>query len=209
MVSTGIAPLDQLLPEGGFRRGTLVEWLAAAEGSGVENCALRAVVPVLQSGRVFVVIDPSGEFYPPAAAALGIPPADMLVIRPARAADLLWSLEQALRCPGVGATLCEFERLSDRAFRRLQLAAEAGGGLGLLLRPASVRSQPSWAEVRLLVEPLPASRSSGRRVRIELLRCRGGMSGGAVELEVSHETNSVHLVSPLVAPVSPRRAAGA
>src|SRR5260221_14249410 len=34
VVASGMASLDRLLPEGGFRRGTLVEWLAGAAGGG-------------------------------------------------------------------------------------------------------------------------------------------------------------------------------
>ena len=32
--------------------------------------------------------------------------------------------------------------------------AEQGGGVGLLMRSLGVRHEPSWAEVRLLIEPL-------------------------------------------------------
>jgi len=53
--------------------------------------------------------------------------------------------------------VADVQRLSWLEARRLQLAAEQGGGLGLLIRPEAVRHQPSWADVRLLVEPLPTT----------------------------------------------------
>ncbi len=42
-------------------------------------------------------------------------------------------------------------------FIRLQLAAESGGALGLLVRDKAVRGQPSWAEVRWQVSPCPST----------------------------------------------------
>ncbi len=115
------------------------------------------------------------------------------------------ALDQALRCPAVAAVVAWPEsldgKLDGRTFRRLQLAAEQGGGLGLLIRPESVRSQPSWADVRLLVEPLPSTAPYGRRMRVVLLRCRGGghrvghhvpmvvVGEQTVEVEIDHETH--------------------
>jgi protein ImuA len=119
-------------------------------------------------------------------------------------------LDQALRCPGVAAALAWPEKLDGRTFRRLQLAAEEGGALGLLMRPEHVRHEPSWAEVRLLVEPRPvATPGGGRRLTIQLLRCRGGAGGGDVEVEIDDETRVVHLAPRLAHPAASRRAAGA
>jgi hypothetical protein len=125
-------------------------------------------------------------------------------------ADNLWALDQALRCPGVAAALAWPEKLDGRTFRRLQLAAEQGGGLGLLVRPERVRHEPSWAEVRLVVEPLPAvAPHAPRRLKVELLRSRGGANGGSVEVELDNETHPLHLASRLAPPTPHRRAAGA
>jgi protein ImuA len=125
----------------------------------------------------------------------------LVFFRPRSREDLLWGCEQALRCPGVSATLAGIDRLNDREFRRLQLAAEAGGGLGLLLRPGSAQAEPSWAEVRWKVEPRAALASvQGRWVHIELLRCRGRIDGGARLLEIDDVTHAVRLASPMAPP---------
>lgn len=109
------------------------------------------------------------------------------------ASDLLWALEQSLRCPGVAVVVGWIDQINSGPFRRLALAAETGGGVGLLLRPAKFRTQSSWADVRLLVEPLPGGslHSKGRRLRVELVYCRGRMSGGTIELEIDDETGVV------------------
>src|SRR6185295_7649767 len=76
--------------------------------------------------------------------------------------------------------------LDFRDFRRLQLAAECGNTLGLLVRPARLQREPTWADVRWLVEPLPGE--GAWRLRVELLRCRGRNSGQVVCLELDEST---------------------
>ena len=213
-IPTGIPSLDDLLPDEGLRWGSLTEWLADSEGMGTATLALLAVAPALRQGGELVVIDPERTFYPPAAAGLGIDLERTLIVQPATMPEALWAFEQALRCSGVCVTLGRFERLSNSAGRRLQLAAEEGSGLGLLLRPARVRGQASWADLRLQVHAVPSSRPSPvdslkRRFRIELLRCRNGTGQGAVTVELHHDTGLVRLVSELADPAPGARAAGA
>jgi protein ImuA len=141
---------------------------------------------------------------------LGIDPEGLIVVQAVSQADNLWALDQALRCPGVAAVLAWPEKLDGRTFRRLQLAAEQGGGLGLLVRSGRVRHESSWAEVRLAVEPLLATAPDDpRRLKVELLRCRGGSSGRSIEVELDDETHPLHLASRLAHPAAHRRAAGA
>ena len=161
-----------------------------------------------------MVLDQAKEFYPPASAWLGIDLDRLIVVQPASMADNLWALDQSLRCPGVAVVLAWPERLDPKTFRRLQLAAEQGGGLGFLLRPEGARHEPSWADVRLWVEPTGKARNfptcaNRRSLKIEMLRSRGGASGRSVELEIDDETRTVHLASRLAHPAAGRRAAGA
>jgi protein ImuA len=163
-LSTGSEALDRLLPAGGLRRGTLVEYLSPGSGCGAGTLALAAAREACEGGRALIVVGtlrvPSfrnapATFYSPAAAAWGIDLSRLLILRPANEADALWALDQALRCPGVGAVWATCDRLDVRDFRRLQLAAETGGTLGLLLRPDRLRGQPTWADVQWRVSPLP------------------------------------------------------
>ncbi len=214
-VPSGCGPLDELLPDGGFRRGSLVEWIAAGEGSGAGTLALGAAREGCRQGGALVVLDQTGEFYPPAAAGLGVELERTIVVHARTKADNLWALDQALRCPGVAVVLAWSDRLDAKTFRRLQLAAEQAGGLGLLVRPEQARREPSWAEVRLLVEPLPAADPAGlavpagRRLRIEVLRARGNIEGRSVEVTIDDETHRVHSHSPAAGRAESRRAAGA
>ena len=139
-ISCGCNALDELLPKGGVRRGTLVEWLAEGEGTGAATLAVLTAREACSQGGVLVVVDGGRQFYPPAAVRLGIALDRLLLIHVDNRADHDWAFDQALRCPAVAAALAWPEslggQLDGRTFRRLQLAAERSGSLGLLLRPA-------------------------------------------------------------------------
>jgi protein ImuA len=196
-IPSGFPALDAALPEMGFRGGTLVEWLADGPGTGAATLALQAACRACRAGGALTVVDRSREFYPPAAIHLGIEPDQWIVVHPAGKADHDWAVDQSLRCLAVAATVAWPDApggtLDVRTFRRLQLAAEEGGGLGLLIRPAAARPLPSWADVRLLVEPLPAREKYGRRRQwnVLLLRCRGGSGQRLVNVEIDDETHPV------------------
>jgi protein ImuA len=191
-ISSGFKDLDNILPGRGFRRGTLVEWLAASDGAGAQTLALRSVHAACRAEGAWVVLDRRHEFYPLAALSAGLDLDRLILVRPDNESDHDWALDQALRCPAVDAVLGWATTLDPHTFRRLQLAAEEGGTLGLLIRPAQVRQEPSWAEVRLLVEPRPGTdRWAKRRLRIHLLRCRGGAGGRWLDRELDDETNTM------------------
>ena len=238
-VSSGSRPLDRLLG-GGWHAGTLVECFSGG-GGGATSLALlaaRAVCgqrgeshdrsspaecrgpqekPRKQEQRTLVVVDGKRRFYPPAAAAWQVDLENLFVVCPANAREHHWAVHQALSCPAVGAVLCWPERLDARMFRRLQLAAETSGSLGLLVRPAEARGKPSWAQMQLGVEGVPIETppvENRRRLRVELLRSRGSGSGQSVELEVDergrlYETNSLPVVSELAPAATWQRSAGA
>jgi protein ImuA len=206
--SCGAAAIDQLLPEGGLRHGMLIEWLSGFGGSGAATLGLLSAREACREGGVLAVIDRSQTFYPPAAAAWGIDLERLIVVRPKTARDELWAVVQALRSPVVAAVWGKFERLESRAFRRLQLAAEAGRTLGVLLRPASARGQPTWAAVRLELSLLSVARSQlysnhrqrtadqGRLAQVRLVHCRGGRAGGSTTLEIDDVARTVQSGSP-------------
>jgi len=187
VVSSGCDALDRLLPFGGFERGSLVEWLSSGPGSGAAMLALLGARQVCRDGGALVVPDRSRRVYPPAIAAWGLDLAKVILIYPKNKRDQFWAWDQALRCPGVAVVWGWVDQIDSRQFRRLQLSTETSGSIGLLLRPIEMRGQPTWADVRLLVEPRPSERH--RRMRVELLRSRGG--GDCVQLEFDEWTGQV------------------
>ena len=212
IVSSGLPALDRLLPHGGLRLGSLLEWLEPEATDGVATAAgatsyalavgvrLQAAVG-LPTGRSLMVIDREGRFYPPAilpwldsAQPAGQEPTRtksartnsthagptrteparevseerryrqyrhqhhegghrLYVIRPSNEADEIWAIDQSLRCSGVAAVIGWPGRVSSTVLRRWQLAARSSGVVGLFVRPAAARHEPTWAEARIQVCP--------------------------------------------------------
>lgn len=193
--------VDLLLAGESGRPGLLMDWLARDGGSGAWLLALLTV----RNRRPLVIIDPQREFFPSAAAALGLDLSGLVVVLPQSRHDVLWAWEQSLRSPGT-TVVGRLDSLPTPVQRRLKLAAEHGGGWGVMLRSARQQSTAAWADLRLLVSPAPTpperSRTLARRLRVEVLYARGRLERQRLLVEVDDETASLSLVSELADPAS-------
>lgn len=209
-IPLGIPALEDYLPEGGLPAGSLVELLSVEAGVGTWTLALLLAQRVCGERKVLVVADTARCFYPPAAVNLGVDLARCIVVRPISVADAAMAMRQALECAAVGAAIGWLDPLNPPACRRLQLAAEAGGGVGLVLRPSAARATPSFAALRLLIAPVPAP-GFPRCLRAEVVRCRGGKVGQTFILEIDDATGHVRVpagVAPPALGAHERRASG-
>jgi protein ImuA len=120
VVSSGFRPLDDLLPAGGVRPGSLVEWLAEGSarvtGGGAASLAVAVACRLAAAGgggdageaarpRTIVVVDRTGWFHPPAVLPWLGDERRLVVARPSRDDDEIWAIDQALRCTGVAAVV--------------------------------------------------------------------------------------------------------
>jgi protein ImuA len=202
-IPLGGGGLGDLFPGGRLATGSLVELLPSAPGAGALTLALLLARHACGERKALLIADTERCFYPPAARKYGIDLDRTIIVRARTSADALLALAQSLRCTAVGAALGALDRLTDRDGRRLQLAAESGGAVGVLLRPMTALGSPSFASVRLRLDPLPALRNSSfaiqspRRMRLEVLRCRGGCEGKTIGVEVDDATGHVRTFSLL------------
>ena len=170
--------IDTALPWGGLPRAALHEILSAEPGAAGGFAALL----LARAGGTVLWIAPEPDAWPPGLARFGLSPANLVLVRAPRAQDGLWAMEETLRCPAVGAALLVARDLDLTAARRLQLAAEAGGVLGLLLRPDEDGAAPTAALTRWRVGATATDSESPHAIgdpawRLDLLRCRGGRPG--------------------------------
>jgi protein ImuA len=198
VISTGCHALDELFPDQGIHRGSLVEWLAAEEGCGAVTLSLVAGRAIALENRPIVLIDWHHELSPLALQAMGMNLKSVVLIRPARERDALWACEEALRCPGVGLVWIRIDRLSGTSFRRLQLAAEEAGTIGFLLRPESALRQPSWADARLMVRPVLSGEPS-LRLQIEVAYSQGRSRRSRNEVRIDNMQGIMHDVPSFLA----------
>jgi len=177
--STGCRSLDARLPGGGWPTASLIEVLLDNTGLGEVQLFLPALVECQRrsgQGRTdeapwLVWIAPPHEPYAPALAQQGIELGRFLVVQPASATEALWAAEQALGSGVCAAVFLWLKGTDDRWLRRLKLAAEAGGALGVLFRPERHRFESSPATLRLAVT------SDEHEMRLDLLKVQGGRPG--------------------------------
>src|SRR5271165_2693566 len=176
--STGSGSLDARLPGGGWPTASLIEVLLDYTGLGEVQLFLPALVECQRrvgqtSGDApwLVWIAPPHEPYAPALAQAGIELTRLLIVRPASATEALWAAEQALGSGVCAAVLLWLKGTDDRWLRRLKLAAEAGGALGVLFRPERHRFESSPATLRLVVT------KGSPCARVDLLKVQGGRPG--------------------------------
>jgi protein ImuA len=194
----------------GLRPGGVVEWLAVTPGAGAVASAIQMMSQPSSALGLLAIVDDARECYAPALSGWGIRPDRMLLVRPSTQREACWAIEQCLRCPGVSATWAWVDqRIPARVCRRWQLAAEAGGGVGIFFRPESARREAVWADLRLLVTPLAGGQGETRRVRIDVLYRRGGLGGIARVWEIDHAEGVVRLVPEVADPTATKRAARA
>lgn len=112
--------------------------------------------------------DAAAGLHLPGLAALGLAPDRLIVVAGGDDKQVLWAMEEGLRCPALGGVLGEVTGLDLTAGRRLQLAAEAGGVTALCLHPSGTRAAGA-ATTRWRVSAAP-----GGLWRVALERCRGG-----------------------------------
>jgi protein ImuA len=195
-IPLGAGGLGDLFPEGGLSSGSLVELVPSMPGAGAWTLGLLLAKHACGERKTLLITDVERCLYPPALLPYGIDLDRTVFVRPRTVGEAMLALGQALRCSAIGAALGEVERLSDRDGRRLQLAAESGGTLGVLIRPLASLGAPSFATVRLRVAPMPWA-GALRRMRVEVLRCRGGHEGKTLGMEVDSATGHVRTFSLL------------
>lgn len=179
-VKLGIGLIDAALG-GGLACGALHELAAARETETPAATAFALAVAarlLRQSGR-FANRPPSGQaaermiptdravlwiaddlslfengvLYGPGLDQTGVAPERLIAVAAPHCRDVLWAMEEALRCRAVGTVIGEIRTraVEQTAMRRLSLAAAAGDTLGLVLRPLPDNA-PSSFVTRWIIE---------------------------------------------------------
>ncbi len=147
--ATGFQALDALLPEQGWPRDTLVEMVVSAWGIGELQLLMPAMVKAMDNSAWLAWIAPPYIPYAPALAGSGLRLDRLVLVQPSRSEDIPWAMEKLLRQRRCAMVLAWPGKLKPVMVRRLQLAAEAGQTLGVLLYDKDQGSSPAALRLRL------------------------------------------------------------
>lgn len=218
----GLAAIDAALPGGGLALGALHEVAGGGAGAvdGAAAALFAAGIVARTSGPVLWCVT-RPDLFAPALSQAGLDPDRAIYVEAGDETTVLACFEEGLRHGGLGAAVAEVARLSMTASRRLQLAAEASGTIGLAVRrwrratDATDFGQPTaaatrWRVTALPSEPLPVPGVGRSRWLVELIRCRAGECADFV-VDACDEAGRLALPAdladgPAAAPAGRRRA---
>ncbi len=214
----GLPEIDRRLPGGGLSLGSLHE-VAGGGNAAVDGAAaalFAAGIAARSRGKVLWVVT-RRDLFAPALAQAGLAPDRVIHVEAGDERALLGCFEEGLRHGGLGAVVAETAHLSMTASRRLQLAAEGSGTIGLAIRrwrrqaDAAQFGQPTASVTRWRISvlpsaPLPVPGIGRPRWRLELVRCRA-REGASFEVEACDDKGRIAVFSEM-ADRSPQKEIG-
>jgi protein ImuA len=181
----GIGAVDARLAAGGLRLDALHEIAGATPDMGDDAAAtlFLAGIAARAWGPVLWVVR-RRDLFAPGLAQVGLSAGRVIYAEAHDDADVLAIMEEGLRHRGLGAVIGEAKRAGLAATRRLQLAAEGGRTIALLMkRHARAEDDPlaapsaaatRWRLARAPSAPLPTAGVGRARWQVALVRQRGG-----------------------------------
>lgn len=182
----GVAAIDARLPDGGLALGALHEVAGGADGAvdGAAAALFTAGIVARTRGVVLWCVT-RADLFAPALSQAGLHPDRVIHVEAGDEKTVLACGEAGLRHGGLGGVVAEVTRLPLIASRRLQLAAETSGTIGIAVRrwrratEAVDFGQPTaavtrWRVTALPSPPLPVPGIGRARWFVELIRSRAG-----------------------------------
>jgi protein ImuA len=183
-IDMGLGPVTESFPQRVFPAGAMHEMLSEGPEGAAASAAFAAALMgrLMARGGACIWIGKGRTIFPPGLSVFGLEPDRILFVRVRTEKELLWVLEESLKCEGLAAVAGEIREISPIASRRLQLAVEQSRVTGFLLRDSPRNRNPIAAVARWRITPA-ASEPGGLpgvghwRWNIELEKIRNGQPG--------------------------------
>jgi protein ImuA len=184
-VQIKLGAMDRAFPYGCFPFAAIHEFIndgpeCAAATSGFIAYLLSAL---MLNCRTCLWISSSRSIFPPALKSFGIEPDKIIFIDLKSEKEILWVMEEALKCEGLAAVVGEVREISFTASRRLQLAIEKSQVTGFIIRNHPRNLNVNACTSRWKISPLssePEDNLPGVSFpcwNIELLKIKNGKPG--------------------------------
>ncbi len=141
--------------------------------------------PLFDKGGVGLWISAERLIFPPALKAFGINPDQIIFIELKKEKEVMWAVEEALKCDALTTVIGEMADISFTESRRFQLAIEQSG-VGCFLLRNKPRNVTTASTSRWQIKPLPSQIESNLpgigypRWQVNLLKVRNGKPGSWV-----------------------------
>ncbi|WP_031526543.1 ImuA family protein [Dyadobacter crusticola] len=184
-IDFGLGPIETAFPNQIFPTGAVHEFITDAPENAAATTGFVAALlgPLMKINDFCLWISLNRTVFPPGLAFFGVQPERIIFIDLKKQSDLLWAIEESLKCPALAAVVGEIPEVTLTESRRLQLAVEQSRVTGFLLRH-NPRSANTLASVsRWKITPLPSQLEPGMpgvgypRWNVQLQKVRNGEPG--------------------------------
>ena len=181
----GLGQIETAFPNGVFPTGTIHEMLCPeAEQTAATAGFIGGLLAVLmKKGGACLWISTSGKLFPTSLMTFNVEPDRVIFVNLQKEKDVLWVMEEALKCEGLAAVVAELQDISFAQSQRLQLAVESSKVTGFLLRNDTRKVGTTTCVARWQISHLPSEPEDGLpgvgfpRWQVELLKVRNGNPG--------------------------------
>ncbi len=181
----GVDAIEGAFPNSTFPTGAIHEFLCGeqeqqAASGGFIACLLASL---MKQGAACLWISTARKLFPTALKSFGVAPHNIIFIDLQRERDVLWAMEEALKCDGLAAVIAEVRELTFMQSRRLQLAVEASKVTGFILRNDLRKMTTTACIARWQITSIPSELAGGMpgvgfpRWQVALLKVRNGKPG--------------------------------
>ena len=184
-VDIGWGGIDDAFPNGTFPLGAVHEFISpdAEDGAASAGFISGLLAALMQNQGATIWISSSRTLFPPALKSFGVEPDRIIFVDLQKERDVIWAMEEALKCGAVTAVVGEIQEISFTASRRLQLAVEQSRVTGFILRRNPRNLNTTACVSRWKITSLPGVAEDGLpgigfpRWQVELLKVRNGKPG--------------------------------
>ncbi|MEJ7558478.1 MAG: Error-prone repair protein ImuA [Pedobacter sp.] len=183
--SFSLASIETAFPNSIFPTGAIHEFInAAPEHAAASGGFIAGILKFLMvKGGACLWISASRTLFPPALKLFGVEPDRIIFIDLKREKDVLWAMEEALKCEGLAAVIAEVSDINLTQSRRLQLTVERSKVTGLILRNNNQKLATTACVARWQIKPIISKLEDGMpgvgfpRWNVSLLKVKNGIPG--------------------------------
>jgi protein ImuA len=183
--SFGLGPLELCFPQSNFPTGTIHEFLTAnqEQAAATEGFIAGLLAKLMKTGSPCLWISKNRNLFPPAMEKFGVDAQNIIFIDLYNEKQILWVIEEALKCEGLAAVIAELPDIDFAQSRRLQLAVEKSQVTGMIIRKEPRKLSTTACTVRWQISPKPSILPQNMpgvgnpTWEVNLLKVRNGQTG--------------------------------
>ena len=204
-VDVGLGPIKYAFPNSSFPFAAIHEFCYDQIENATASCGFIAglLSTFMRNGGVSLWISSSRNIFPPALKFFGIEPDKIIFLDLQKQRDVLWAMEEALKCNSLTTVVAETQQISFNASRRLQLAVEQSRVTGFILHRTQNLFNITACVTRWKITSLPSLLPGDMpgvgfpRWNVELLKVRNGKPGSWQIEWTSNKFRHIPRINPI------------